>query len=405
MLTKKTYTSLFVLLFVLNGCVAVQTSNIQDSEDSIIIRADRIFDGHTFRTNSSVLIVDGKIAKINTPAVSYDQTTKIIDLGNATLLPGFIELHAHLSYKKVSAETVLKHGITTIRDLGGPVHQPYGGKGSLRVLTSGQIITARDGYPISVLGEKGIAISVSTEAEARKTVENLIDAGAAVIKVALEPGGEIGAPWSSSGHKHAHKQNHHKNKHKTSQKWPLLSEQIVTAIVEQAHKLNRKVTAHIGEVRGAKIAINAGVDEWAHIPCDIIPENILKNAVEQKVKIVTTIDTLSKCSGIFHNTRVLTSLGADFLYGAEIAHPDIPWGINTQELLYIMRLTDKSIVGVLKMITSKAGKYLNVPLLGTLKQGAPADMIAIKGNLEDNFKTLEYPDFVMSGGQIVVNNF
>ncbi|MCK4840664.1 MAG: amidohydrolase, partial [Methylococcales bacterium] len=113
---KSIYTRLFALLFILNGCAIAERPYKQGS---VIIRADRIFDGHIFRTNSSLLINNGKIAKIDTPAVTYNQTAKIIDLGNATLLPGFIELHAHLNYKQVSAETVLKHGITTLRDLGG----------------------------------------------------------------------------------------------------------------------------------------------------------------------------------------------------------------------------------------------------------------------------------------------
>ena len=43
--------------------------------------------------------------------------------------------------------------------------------------------------------------------------------------------------------------------------------------------------------------------------------------------------------------------------------------------------------------------------LGTITSGAPADLVAIKGNPLDNFKILEYPDLVMSGGVIVLNNF
>ena len=45
-----------------------------------------------------------------------------MDLGNATLLPGFFELHAHLLFQCIPANTVLKHEITTVRDVGGPVH-------------------------------------------------------------------------------------------------------------------------------------------------------------------------------------------------------------------------------------------------------------------------------------------
>lgn len=363
----------------------------------MLIHAQRVFDGYTFRTNTSVLIVDDQIAQIGSPESIKIEATKTIDLGDATLLPGFIELHAHLNFQNVPAEIVLKHGITTLRDVGGPIRPPQGGKGNLRILTAGPIITAPNGYPITIFGNTHSAIAVSTAAEARQTVSDLAKAGAVIIKIALEPGGESGAPWSSD-HGHVHPNN-------TAPEWPLLPENIVKAIVDEAHQLNRKVTAHIGEEKGAEIAINAGVDEWTHIPCAVIPKNLLKKAVEQQVKIITTLDTLSKCSGIAHNTKILSSLGAELLYGAEIAHPDIPWGIDIQELNYLMRYANLSTTEVLKTATSKAGQHLNIPLLGVLQSGAPADMIAIKGHVLNSLKSLEYPDLVISGGKIIVNNF
>lgn len=380
---------------------------------SILLHAARVFDGNNIRTNTSVLIINGRVARIDMRESLEPGNAKVIDLGDATILPGFIELHAHLSFQNIPADTVLKHGITTIRDLGGPVHRPYGGNGSLRVLTSGPIITAPDGYPIPSMGSANIATAVSTEAEARETVRNHINGGAVVIKIALEPGGEAGAPWSS-GHDHhkpvdaGHANPDHKPAHNallSKQTWPLLPENIVRAIVDEAHKHDRKVSAHIAEARGVEIAINAGVDEWAHIPCDVIPESLLKKAVARNVKIVTTLDTLAKCSGVSHNAKVLASLGAEFLYGAEIAHPDIPWGIDAQELIYMMQMAKMKPIEVLRSATLKAGQHLNLPLLGTLQPGAPADIIAVKGNPTSVLKILEYPDLVISGGEIVVNNF
>lgn len=390
---------------------------------AILLHAARVFDGNNLRTDTSILVINGKIAQIGSRESFRSSKAQAIDLGDATILPGFIELHAHLSFQNIPADTVLKHGITTIRDVGGPIHKPYGGEGSLRVLTSGPIITARNGYPISILGNTSVATAVSTEEEARETVRHLIDGGAVVIKIALEPGGEAGAPWSSahghgSGHGHAHGHGHHDQPgaehanahhkpahHASKQAWPLLPENIVKAIVDETHKNNRKVTAHIAEAKGAQIAINAGVDEWAHVPCDAIPESLLKKAVAQNVKIVTTMDTLSKCSGVAHNADAWAALGGEFLYGAEVAHPDIPQGIDAQELMYMRQLAKMELIDVLRAATSKAGQHLDLPLLGTLQRGAPADIIAVRGDPTHNLKILEYPDLVISGGKIIVNNF
>jgi imidazolonepropionase-like amidohydrolase len=386
------------LLFILS---LLSCSFVRAEDTALLLHAARVFDGTTMRTNTSVLIHNGKITQIDNRSAFQSTAAKVIDLGDATLLAGFIELHAHLNFRHVPVDTVLRHGITTLRDVGGAVHKPYGGDGSLRVLTSGQIITAPNGYPIPNMGADNIAIPVANEAQARQTVRDLINGGAVVIKVALEVGNEVGAPWS--GHHHGHSS--HTKHGNPPKEMPLLSEAIVKAIVNEAHKNGRKVTAHLAEPKGVKIALNAGVDEWAHIPCDAIPENLLKKAVAQHVTIISTLDTLSKCTGVTHNTHAWTALGGTLLYGAEIAHSDIPWGIDAQELNLMMHLANMSPIEVLQSATSKAGQYLNIPLLGTLQGGAPADLIAVKGDLIQNFKVLEYPDLVISGGKMMVNQF
>ncbi len=382
---------------------------------SLLLHAARVFDGNEMRSGLSVLVKDGRIARVG-PRHSFrtGDASADIDLGEATLLPGFIELHAHLAFQKVPADIVLKHGVTTVRDIGGPVHQPYGGEGSLRVLTSGRIITAPHGYPIVTMGARDLAIPVASEAEAREAVRHLVGEGAVIIKIALEPGSEAGAPWSSH-HDHAHHDaahtapagaRHHAHVAPHDQSaWPMLPEPIVKAVVDEAHRHQRKVSAHVAEPSGVQVALNAGVDEWAHMPCNPIPEPLLKQARAQNVTIIGTLDTLSKCSGIAHNTMVWTELGGELLYGTEIAHPDIPWGIDAQELMYLMHLGKMKLLDALGAATAKAGRYLGIPMLGTIQPGAPADLIAIRGNPEQQLKRLEYPDLVISGGHIVVNHF
>lgn len=401
-----------LLLLLASALFNVSATTADEAEQKpILLHAARVFDGDTMQTDASVLLVNGKVAQVDKRGAIKSDGMTVIDLGDATLLPGFIELHAHIAYHNIPEDTILAHGITTIRDVGGPLHKPYGGDGSLRVLSAGLLITAPGGYPIPIMGNANIATPVATEEEARQTVRNLIDGGAVAIKIALEPGGEPGAPWSS-GHSHHHGHAEHGGSHRElahkQPAWPLLPTNIVSAIVDEAHKQGRMVTAHIGEAKGAQIALDAGVDEWAHIPCASLPETLLKKAATQNVKLVTTLDTLSHCHGSANNATKLAALGAELLYGAEIAHPDIPWGIDAHELILMMRLANMSPIEVLRAATSKAGKHLDIPLLGTLQAGAPADLIAVKGNpLDslDSMKTLEYPSLVVSGGKIIVDKF
>jgi hypothetical protein len=106
-----------------------------------------------------------------------------------TLLPGFIDLHAHLLFDQTPQETILRHGLTTVRDTGGPLVRPSGGDGRLRVLGAGPILTAPGGYPVPVFGHD-IACEVLDVPTARAAVGQLVAGGAALIKVALEPGGQ-----------------------------------------------------------------------------------------------------------------------------------------------------------------------------------------------------------------------
>lgn len=283
----------------------------------MILRAARVFDGIDLYTDYAVSIIGGKVASLGPSREVRAKRAHVIDLGDATLLPGFIELHGHLVFQNVPRDTVLRHGVTTVRDVGGPLLAPSGGKGRLRLLTAGPIITVPGGYPIPVFGQHGhghgeVAAPVTTLDEARQLVQRLDAGGAAVIKIALEPGGEEGAPWST-GHEAS-----------PPPPWPMPSLEIARAVVDEAHRLGKQVSAHVGESKGVALALAAGVDEWAHVPCEPVSDELLNEAVRQGVRILTTLDTLSHCPGIRGNVSKLAGLGAQLFYGAEIAHMEIP---------------------------------------------------------------------------------
>lgn len=382
-----------------------------------VLVADRVFDGFNLLDNAAVLFKGNKIVQVGDQDQLSGICHRTIDLGDATILPGFIESHAHLAIQNIPHEKVLQHGITTARDTGGPLQKPTGGNGTLRVLSAGPIIQAVDGYPLNIFGHSenshhskydAVGIAVATVEEAETVVKDLVAGGSTIIKISLEPGGEAGAPWMSS---HGHGE-------PPKTPWPLLSLDIVKAIVTKAHSLNRKVTAHVGENKGVELALDGGVDEWAHIPCAEIREDLLHRAVAQNVTFVTTIDTLSACAGVHANTHKLahiiahaTETKSKFIYGSEIGHDNVPWGINGEEMALILHLSSgeaidfMDVLNVFKAVTSEAGKNLGKPLLGTLLQDAPADIIAVRGNPFLRFKLLEYPDLVISGGHIIVNDF
>ncbi len=393
-----------------------------------LLAADRLFDGYDLQTNMAVLIKNQKVAQVGTRAVLAGVCANIIDMGDATILPGFIESHAHISFQNVRKDTVLAHGVTTAQDTGGALLPPEGGRGQLRLLSVGPIIQAPGGYPLNIFGGTSgydkIGYTVASAADARSVVQHLVDGGATAIKVALEPGGESGAPWMMP----------HGSNPVPATPWNILSRRVVNAIVEEAHHPHdgrpaRRVIVHAGENLGFERALLAGVDEFAHMPCAPIDENLLAQAANTVgLTFVSTIDTLGSCvdgvthMGIHSNTMQLATMIAEcetntpgncaqLIYGSEIGHDNVPWGINGEEMHMMLHLTSGAsidfgdVLNVFRAATSKAGQRLGIDKLGTLMVGAPADVIAVRGNAIERFKLLEYPDFVMSGGRIAVNKF
>src|SRR6266704_2769727 len=118
--------------------------------DRYVIAADRVFDGRRVLEHHAVAVWGDRIAAV-APADRLSGPGPLIRFAG-TLLPGFIDLHGHPLLGQVPPETILRHGLTTVRDTGGPLVAPSGGDGRLRVLGAGPILTAPGGYPIPVFG-------------------------------------------------------------------------------------------------------------------------------------------------------------------------------------------------------------------------------------------------------------
>jgi Amidohydrolase family len=416
------------LVLAAMGCQAISSQVLAAEPPCRLLTAARVFDGiNPPQANMSVLVVGKKVKQVGTFAQLKSQCSTRINLGDSTLLPGFIESHAHVTFQNVNKTNVLEHGITTVQDTGGPLLAPLGGNGSLRLLSTGPIIQAAagsdpaaadpaaTGYPLNIFshddpvgGLNKVGIAVATPAEGAAVVDQLVAGGASAIKISLEPGGEAGAPWM---------QPHNHGETVPATPWPMMSLEVVEAIVGRAHEHGKRVIAHVGEPVGFERAVFGLVDELAHMPCAPIPEELIHEAITAGITFVTTMDTLASChEGIHANTHVLShhrddEISPKIIYGSEIGHDNVPWGINGEEMHLILHnlsgeVTDfTDVLNAFKSATSDAGERLSIPGLGTLTANAPADIIAVKGNPFERFKILEYPDLVMSGGKLVVNKY
>lgn len=335
----------------------------------ILVTASRLFDGSEMREPGAVLIRDGEIVAMGTTLDA--EATREIVLGDATILPGFIDLHTH-----GEGVGMLQGGVTTIRNLADVIEavRPPRVWNGVRLLTAGPIVTVPNGYPGTVWDPR-IGLPVSSVEAARKAVARLADLGAAVIKISLDPGhGE----------------------------WPMLSIEQVRAIVAEAHSHELRVTAHAFRPEGVRRALAGGVDELAHTPCGATDE-MLRELADRDIKIVATLHVEQRAmGGCAYVASRFVELGGTLLYGSDVGNPGIPLGIDVEELRLLEQagLTPED---VLRAATSRAGEQIGLSPLGTLEEGAPADVIAVRGDARDFRNDLAAPLLVISRGRVAVD--
>ena len=304
------------------------------------------------------------------------EADRTIALPNATLLPGLIDLHSH---DLGSAHT--GSVVTSVRDLGTddgnlPLRANRSGP---RVFAAGPLITAPDGYPIPIYGPR-VAHVVRSADEAREYVQSLARRGADVIKVALQFG------------------------------FPVIAFDVLRAIVDEAHGHELRVTAHVGETRGARMALRAEVDELAHMPCDHDPE-LMRALADAGLEIVGTLHVLRvvssgtsgfACPGFLDNAADFVRAGGKLLYGSDYGVPGIPAGVDVTELELIAGSGGLGTADALRAATSEAAKVLSIEGLGRLAEGSPADVVAVRGDPIHDLDALDRPLLVIRSGLIQV---
>jgi len=408
---------------------------------SYVLKAARMFDGksNALATPGIVVISEGKIVGVGASA-TVPAGAEVIDLGDATLMPGFIDAHTHLTmmysedYAKaaldglrkpipemaldasVNARITLMAGFTTVRDVGSRDYLDAGLRNAInrgvvpgpRMLVAVHAIGAtgghcdETGYREGAIGpETGPEVGVINGAdEARRAVRLAHKYGATVIKTCAT-GGVLSLADAVDT--------------------PQLTQAELDALVDEAHALRLKTAAHAHGAEGAKRAIRAGIDSIEHgsflddealdlmkakgtyyVPTLMatqgLTEQIAKGVPIPPAIKVKAEDAIAHVHATFQ--RALAK-GVKIGLGTDAAV--YPHGRNAEEFHQMVDLGMKPI-DALKAGTSSDADLLGLAeKIGTLENGKLADVVAVPGDPVQNIRQTEHVLFVMKEGVIYKN--
>jgi imidazolonepropionase-like amidohydrolase len=408
---------------------------------SYVLKAARMFDGksNVVLTPGLVVVSNGKIVGVGASA-AVPSDAQLIDLGDATLLPGFIDAHTHLTMlysedyaraaldglrkpiaemaldASVNARVTLMAGFTTVRDVGSAEYLDAGLRNAInrgvvpgpRMLVAVHAIGAtgghcdETGYREGALGkETGPEVGVVNGAdEARRAVRLAHKYGATVIKTCAT-GGVLSLADAVDT--------------------PQLTQAELDALVDEAHALRLKTAAHAHGAEGAKRAIRAGIDSIEHgsflddealdmmnqkgtyyVPTLMavqgLSEQIAKGVAIPpaiKVKADAAISAVHQTfqKAIAKNVKI--GLGTDAAV--------YPHGRNAEEFHQMVDLGMKPI-DALKAGTSNDAELLGLAsTIGTLETGKLADVVAVPGDPTQSIRQTEHVFFVMKEGVVYKN--
>jgi len=402
----------------------------------VVIRPGHLLDVKTGNTLSgqAIVIEDDKIVSVGPAAdAKLAPGTETIDLPSATVLPGLIDAHTHLTvdtnqigYQALgisvpraaltgakNARITLEAGFTTVRNVGASGYSDVALRDAInagdvagpRMLVSGPALGITGGHCDENLlpfefhyQAEGVADGI--EAVQHK-VREVIKYGADLIKICA-----TGGVMSKGDDPNASQ----------------YTQEEMKAIVAEAHRLGRKVAAHAHGAEGVRWASIAGVDsvEHGHLMDDdsiatlkkngtyIVPtlylmdwnrENLSqRNAPDYMVKKMQLVSAAGQ-----NNLKRAFAAGLKVGFGTDAAV--YPHGLNAHEFAVYVRLGMTPLQAIQTSTINDADLLGWSNKIGTLEAGKWADMIAVDGDPLKDVTTLEHVKFVMKGGEVIRNDY
>ena len=401
----------------------------------IVIKAARLVDGRGGEVVApAMIVVRGNKIESAGRAAAPPAGAEVIDLGDATLLPGLIDAHVHLllqgdvttedydvqlfkesmAYRALRASRAakigLEHGFTTMRDLEteGAMYTDVDLKRAInngiipgpRLFVSTRALSVTGGYGPSgyspeISYPRGVQIVDGVEA-ARKAVREQIGNGADWIKVYAD-------------------RSYFVQKDGTLSSIPTFTREEMKAIVEEAHRLRHKVAAHAMARPGIENALLAGIDSIEHGIA--IPDDLLDMMVRNGVYLCPTLTVTefvapgraAEGRGIwakipeFHRDSFARAVkkGVKIAFGTDVG--GFPWDAlnEAREFGYMTRF-GMTPMQAIQAATRTAAQLLDQDdQLGTIEPDKLADIVAVPGNPLQDITAMEKVSFVMKDGVVV----
>lgn len=414
--------SVVALCATLGGPIALKCGSLLD------VRTGRL------QKDAVIIVVNGKVNQAG-PAetLAIPTSAQVIDLTNGTCMPGLIDVHDHLTsepahsgYKGLgvsiprsaitgakNARLTLQAGFTTVRNVGATGYADVALRDGInegeiegpRLFVSGPALGITGGHCDDNLLAPEYHYTAMGVADgpwaARAKVREVVKYGADLIKVCASGG--VLSKGDLPG-------------------TPQYTPEEMKAIVEEGHKLGRKVAAHAHGAESIKDAIRAGIDSVEH--CSLIDDEGIALAKQHGTYLVFDIyndeyilkegakvgmlpESIEKERKIGKVQR--ENFRRAYLAGAKLAFGTdggvYPHGDNWKQFAYMVEYGMKPIEAI-RAATLTAAELLGVPnQVGSIESGTFADVIAVDGNPLEHIEVTGRVRFVMKEGQVYRNDW